>query len=240
MFFRKITKIFESGNVCVTGLRGCGKDMLISNVVARRKQPYVSNIDYGGEYYPLDFGNIDCGKNTFRNFISGKLGKYTFPYPMGSDIYISDVGVYLPSQYSSELDRAYPYLATYQALSRQVSRNNVHINCQHLGRAWNKLREQSDLYITCNRCVVLFGGRLVIQKVTLYDKYESCLNRVRPCRVRKPLLNREARTQSEIYLDTFYNQHGKVKSHWLIYRNKGHYDTHYFGNLLASVEPSLN
>ena len=46
MNMRKIVKLFEQGNVCVVGLRGCGKDMLFANVIARRRQPYVSNTDY--------------------------------------------------------------------------------------------------------------------------------------------------------------------------------------------------
>jgi hypothetical protein len=61
MRFKKIIRMFEDGNVCVTGLRGRGKDMLMSNVVVRRKKPYVSNVDYKGKkarfkrFYPLDY-----------------------------------------------------------------------------------------------------------------------------------------------------------------------------------------
>lgn len=39
MNMRKILKLFDSGNVCVVGLRGCGKDMLFANVVARQNNP---------------------------------------------------------------------------------------------------------------------------------------------------------------------------------------------------------
>ena len=37
MRFKKIIKLFEDQNVCVCGLRGTGKDLLMSNVVIRRK-----------------------------------------------------------------------------------------------------------------------------------------------------------------------------------------------------------
>ena len=46
MLFQKIRKLFKKGSVCVTGLRGTGKDLLMSNVVVRNKKPYISNIDY--------------------------------------------------------------------------------------------------------------------------------------------------------------------------------------------------
>lgn len=41
MSLRKIIKLFDKGNVMVCGLRGDGKDMLMSNVVQRRKKPYA-------------------------------------------------------------------------------------------------------------------------------------------------------------------------------------------------------
>lgn len=90
----KIIRLFEAGNVCVCGLRGRGKDMLFANVIARRSAPYVSNTDYGGQrmrFAPRDF---DCGGNTYKNFISGEITPYVYPFPDSTDIYISDAGVY--------------------------------------------------------------------------------------------------------------------------------------------------
>lgn len=232
MFFKSVIKLFEDGNVCVTGLRGTGKDLLTSNVVVRRKQPYVSNVDYGGFYAPLDFDKINLGENTYRNFLSGDLNHYEFPYSRGSDIYISDVGVYLPSQYCNELNRDYKYFPGYLALCRQVSHNNVHINVQNLNRAWDKIREQSDTYIRCRKCIYIPVIHVVIQFITIYDKLESCINRVSPCRVSAPLLNPQGRAQVETYRDNFFNTHGSVKNRILIYRNKSKYDTYYFEKLL--------
>lgn len=48
MNFKKLIRLFEDGNVCVCGLRGRGKDLLMSNVAVRRGLDYISNIDYGG------------------------------------------------------------------------------------------------------------------------------------------------------------------------------------------------
>ena len=67
---KKIIKLFRSGNVCVCGLRGRGKDMLIANVAVRRGLPYVSNVDYGGDcrsFVPMDY---NCGGNTYENFLN--------------------------------------------------------------------------------------------------------------------------------------------------------------------------
>lgn len=240
MNFKKIVRMFEDGNVCVCGLRGTGKDVLTGNVIARRKQPYVSNLDYtnGENYQPLDFDKIDVGKNTYKDLIKGDVKYYAYPYKQGSDIYVSDAGIYLPAQYCNELNKQYPYLPTYFALSRQVSHNNFHVNVQHLGRVWDKIREQSDIYIRCRFCKVLFG-KIVIQKITLYDKYQSALDRVQPCRISVPILARsEVKQNAELYLDKFYNTYGSVKNRLLIYINKSKHDTYYFEKLFLGGKKS--
>lgn len=230
MRFKKVIDLFNSGNVCVTGLRGTGKDVLFGNVIARRKAPYVSNIDYGGYFCKVNFKDLTLSDNKFTNFVEGDIHEYNYPYPRGSDVYISDVGVYMPSQYCNELNKLYQGMSSYQALSRQVSRNNFHINVQNLNRAWDKIREQSDIYIRCRKCFFVFG--FVFQLITTYDKYQTCLDRVKPCRIRVPMLNLEAQTQAKIYRDKFFNQHGEIRNRVLIYRNKSKHDTYYFERLL--------
>lgn len=232
MSIRKIVKMFEKGSVCVTGMRGRGKDLLIANVVARRNEPYVSNVSYGGEYYALRLEMLNMGGNTYDDFIRDDLKPYKHPYKRGADIYVSDVGVYLPSQYCNELNKKYPYLPTYFALSRQVSGNSIHFNVQNLARAWDKIREMSDMYIMCNWCKVICG--IVIQSVTIYDKADSCQARVKPCRIRVPLIcSGERRDAIEMYRDNFFNVHGTVKNMLLIYRNRSTYDTLIFEKKLG-------
>lgn len=233
MSLHKIIKLFEQGAVTVTGQRGAGKDMLMANVIARRKAPYISNCDYGGDYTRLDFTMLDCGKNTYDNFIMEDVKPYTYPYPEKADIYITDVGVYLPAQYCNELNKKYPYLPVFFALSRQLGDCNVHFNTQNLNRCWDKLREQSDTYIRCRWCKVLFG-RLVVQSVTVYDKADSCQSRLEPCRVRMPSIfsSPERREQVLMYLDNYYNSHGSVKNYLLVYFNKSSYNTRIFSEIL--------
>lgn len=243
MRFKKVIKMYKQGNVSVCGLRGTGKDMLQGNVIVRRGEPYISNINYTGDmltkekyngervkmFQPLDFEKLDCGKNNFDNFLSGKVNYYVFPYIEGSDVYLSDAGIYLPSQDFVVINRKYPYIATYCALSRQVSVDgNCHSNSQNLERVFDKWREQSDIYIRCRKCKVLFG-KLVIQKITVYDKYQSCLDRVEPCSIRVPVMaKREVKENAKMYLDKFRNSYGTIKNHWLVYINKSDYDTYYF------------
>lgn len=238
MRFKKVIKIFNKGNVCVTGLRGTGKDILLGNVINRKNEPYVSNLFYGENlskkriYMPLELEKLDI-KNRYNDFISGKINEYIYPYPRGCDIYVSDAGVYLPSQYCNQLNKEYEGLVSFQALSRQIGQCNFHINVQNLNRLWDKVREQSELYIRCEWCKVLFG-KWVLQKITIYEKYESCLNRVKRCRLNVPLFgSKEAKMSAQIYKDNYRNTHGVIKSKILLYRNKSLHNTLYFGDLLS-------
>ena len=229
MFFSSIIRLFKKGNVCVTGLRGKGKDLLMGNVIARRNEEYVSNLDYGGSFNELDVSKLLVSGNTYNNLLDGRIRYYEYPYPSGSDVYVSDAGIYFPSQYCNELNKKYGSFATYMALSRQLSHNNVHVNAQNLNRVWDKIREQSDTYITCRRCWYICG--LVIQWITIYDKMQSCIDRVKPCRITVPLFNKEAKMSAKIYRDNFFNQHGTVENRILIYFNKSSHNTYYFEDL---------
>lgn len=236
MGFRYIVNLFKKHSVCVVGMKGSGKDLLMANVVCRRNKPYVSNMDYcaRAERFPLDMSALDCGGNTYNNFISGDIKPYVWPYPENTEVYISDVGVYFPSQYCGELNRDYKYFPIFLALSRHVGGHDckVHCNCQNLNRVWDKIREMSDVYLLCRWSRVLFGF-LVIQKVTEYDKHDSCVARINPCRVHTPLFgNKVAKMQAETYIDGFYNAHGRVRNHILIYFNKSRYDSYIFKSKL--------
>lgn len=235
MFFSKIEDLFEKHNCLVYGERGDGKDVLMGNVIARRKGPYVANMDYtkDGRFIKVDFDALDCGRNTYKNLIDGDINFYEYPYPLGADIYISDLGCYFPCQYNSELNRRYPFLPTFFALSRHLGECNFHGNSQDLGRPWDKIREQSKTYIRCrgvNKFLMRFG--IVFQKVTLYSKYESAKDCVEPCRIHVPLFaKRDVKLNAQMHVDKFFNTYGSIKTHYLLYLNKSKHDTHYFRQL---------
>lgn len=235
MRLTKIIKLFEEGSVNVNGKRGSGKDLLTSNVIARRNLPYVSNVPYGGNYYPFEYSKIDCGGNTYRNLINGNVKSYAYPYPDKTDVYLSDCGVYFPSQYCGELNRDYPELSTFCALSRHLGDCSVHFNTQAPQRPWDKLREQAETYIRCRWAKVFnfFGLKLVLQKITLYDKFQSCVDKCEPCRIRVPLFgSKEVKMQARTHIDKFRDSRGKITSHLLFYLHRGDYDTRYFKTLL--------
>lgn len=233
MRFKKIINIFKRGNVCVFGLRGCGKDVLFGNVIARRRKPYVSNLDYTNDdnFNALDMNKLDCGGNTYKEFISGDIKPYTYPYPMGSDVYLSDSGIYFPAQYCGELNSKFKSFPTYFALSRQVSHNNVHVNSQSLSRTWDKIREQADQYILCRYCFHI--GNLFLMGVTIYDKYESALEKARPWSIK---LNGKKTPESKAMLklqrETYRMQHGNIRNGILIFFNRSKHDTYYFEKFL--------
>lgn len=237
MRINKIVDMFKKGNVCVYGLRGKGKDMLFANVIARRRIPYVSNMDYKckGSYW-IDYNpkDYDCGKNDYTNFISGNINHYQPPILDGMDIYISDAGIYFPSQYCNELNRQYKYLPTYFALSRQMTDNNIHINAQSLNRVWDKIREQSDTYIMCRWCKVI--GNIVIQSIRIYELYESALNRVPPFRMQYKLTDtKEIKRQIDLQRLQYTCQHGEIKNRIIIYVNKSKYDTREFRKKMGAI-----
>lgn len=237
---RKTIKYFERGNVCVVGLRGCGKDMLFANVIARRKQPYISNTNYHckrSSFIKLAFDRLNI-KNNYKNFIADDIVPYDYPYPEDCDIYIADCGIYLPSQYCNELNKQYPEFPAFYALSRHIADSNVHFNVQNLNRVWDKLREQSDVYLRTIRCKVLFK-KWVVQTYIYYDKYQACVDRVEPYKhIRIPLFaNKELRgllrQKDEEMFRLFKQTHGTVKKHTMIYKNLSKYDTRLFKGVLS-------
>lgn len=231
---KKIIRLFRSGNVCVFGLRGRGKDLLMSNVVVRRELPYVCNTNYGGIHIPLVMQDFNCGGNTYDNFLLGNVQLYSYPYDDGVDIYISDAGVYFPSQYCNELNRKYGYFSTFMALSRHLGECNVHFNVQNLNRVWDKIREQSDIYICCNWSRMLFG-KYVIQKVTVYEQYDAAVMRVPPYRPPRVRMNQDRKLNIQMAKQNYRIAHGDIKSRILIYKNKSTYDTRVFKRMLEVV-----
>lgn len=235
MKFKEIIKLFEEGNVCVCGMRGRGKDLLFSNVAMRRDLAYISNINYGRNWHPFEYEKLDCGDNTYKEFISGELYPYTFPYEDGTDIYLSDAGIYFPAQYCNELNRDFRAMAVYQAISRHVGQSNFHWNSQALNRVWDKIREQCDVYILCRWKLYIKGFDIVIQKVTIYSDYNSALARRKPLHLPMPIFaNKEMKLQRRIQQAQYEAQYGEIRSGILCYKHKSNYDDRRFKEMLKN------
>lgn len=172
---KELVQRFKKGNVIVFGRKGCGKDLIFNYVIHKRKkqkETYISNIDYGlnGTCEPLS--TLELGENTYEDFINDNVKKQTYkPERENVDYYISDGGIFLPSQYNTLLDKKYKSLPIYYALSRHLYNSNVHVNTQALSRIWIKLREQADCYFQAVKTYKIFG--LLITKYKFYEKYQS-------------------------------------------------------------------
>lgn len=203
--WRFVKRCFYDGNVIVTGLRGRGKDVLFSLVTNSNKCKYISNIDYTGDNRHIHFNvnDISVGGNTFDNFASNKLIPYKYPYEDGIDYFISDGGIYFPAQEFSKLNKLYPSVPVFQALSRHLGNCNFHCNIQNLNRLWDKIREQADTYLRCERCKVTFH-KFVTLKLYYYDRYQSCVDRVLPMKKRWGRLGK-------IEFDKFTASYGTIK-----------------------------
>lgn len=140
---RVIVKEFDSCNVLIAGKQGTGKDLLTQAVINARKKPYYANMGYGGKYTHKEINDFSVSPNTYQDFIDGKITKIHKVGKDSVDVYISDAGIHLPSQYDSILYKKYPSFPIYYALSRQLYNQHIHMNAQQYTRIWKAIREQS-------------------------------------------------------------------------------------------------
>lgn len=241
MGIRSVVRLYKQNSVSICGKKGKGKDILTANVIARRKAKYyVSNVDYKvrrSKWIKFNPALLRIGNN-YTHFIENKIKSYIYPYPDGTDIYISDCGVYFPAQYCGELNRDYKDIPTFMALSRQLGECYVHTNAQNLNRVWDKIREQSDIYISCQWCKVY--GKIVVQCVRVYEKYESAVANVPPCRIRLPMFNSDRRQRAQIAREQYMCTHGRIRVMYLVYWNRSKYDTRLFKTILEEGEDYEN
>lgn len=226
---RYFLKLFDSGNVIVTGLRGCGKDMAFCIAVNAKRRNYISNVNYSDprkryKCFPFDANVWKIGGNEYKNFADNKIKKFVYPYPDGLDYYVSDAGVYFPSQYATELVKRYGGAPLFQALSRHLGDANVHCNVQNLNRLWDKIREQSDLYVCMKGCKVFFR-RWALLRGAVYETAEACEKRLMPPRFG---IGKEAASRRV----QFETQHGHIRTFWFFSKVPYKYDDRRFKRML--------
>lgn len=222
----KIKTLFEKHNVAIYGAKGKGKDLLTQLIINLRKKPYYSNIYYGGLYKKINIDQLSVEPNTYENFINGKISTIDKDILFeGMDIYLSDVGIFLPSQYDNLLSNKYKSLPIFYALSRHLYGSNIHYNSQALNRVWIKLREQADYYVKCLGVTKLLFGILI--KVRTYDVYESAVNNYQP--MKKSIFNKYNQAEE----NQFSGLYGNIEEfHVYILKSHIYYDTRYFHNVL--------
>lgn len=231
---KRISKEFRRGNVIVFGKKGKGKDLLFQTIICDQKKDYYSNITYGYKFHHIDLKELELEGNTFHNFINGTIKKVDpSKYPFEErDIYISEGGLLLPSQYDTILHKTYPSLPISYALSRHLWNNNIHYNSQSLERAWKALREQADYFVMC-RGVIKLPFFLVI-KTREFDKYETAKANILP--MKNLMFNKFDKALVAQHKATY----GLIKDGFVIIRkNKIRYDTRYFKKLIFEENPSI-
>ena len=219
----ELKKFFNNSNVIVYGKKGSGKDILF-NYITNTRRFYYSNIPYTNKNFELITPNdLKLGNNTFINMLLNNTEKCNWTFKEKTDFFISDCGVYLPSQYDSILHKEYKGLPLFYALSRHIGLHNIHCNAQNLERIWKALREQADIYIKTLKTIKL--PFLLVVKYRIYDKYSSAINDIRICK--GSLLH----TSDTIKVQN--SNVGLIKEKWIIVTKfNTKYNSRYFKDLL--------
>lgn len=230
IFCSNVLKHFKKCNVIVAGKKGSGKDLLFQWVInKRKKEKYYANIDYGHQYENIKLLQVSTAPNDYNRIVNDAIIPQEHTIREKSDIYISDIGIFLPSYMDSTLYKKFPSMPIFYALSRHLYSNNVHCNTQNIERGWKALREQADFYCVCKGTIKIFG--FLITKVYTYEKYESAKQNLEPIKAR--MLNKYSKAEVDIYKA----QSGDIRKGHIIQRvKKMHYDTRAFEKILLKGE----
>ena len=221
----------KQGNLIVFGKKRKGKDLIFNAIINKNKNKVYSNIQFNKDkcdILELHDTNLNL---TYKEFIEDKIEKINvedIKFESFRDYFLSDGGIYLPSQEQGTLCKEYKSLPILYALSSQVFKMNIHVNTQSLNRVWDKLREQADTYIKALKTIKI--GSFFITKYRLYDKYQSAENdlRVYPTHL---FTSKESKAQEENY----YAMHGLIKECFIIqHKNNIKYDTNAFRKIIIN------
>lgn len=221
---KALCNCFESDNVIVFGLKGKGKDLTFNKVINSRDIPCYANIPYNKELcVQKSIEDFSVSPNTFIDILNNDVKLIKKINKERTDMYVSDGGIHLPSQYSNLLCKKYPGLPTYYALNRHLTASNFHINTQYLGRVWDKLREHAGYYIKACQTWNIFG--FLVTKIIIYNKYDSAMAQLDPYKASGIIKHNESRANEE----DFKAKHGDVNAYYIIqHKSKVYYDSRYF------------
>lgn len=234
--FKSLVRGFQLENYAIGGLRGTGKDLLMSNALARYKNidSYISNVDYklkGKNFIPFNALNFDI-KNNYDNFLTNNINKYVYPYNDKIPIYVSDAQLYFPSAYESDLKKKYSGLVNFMPLSRHLGNTQMIVNSQAFNLVWDKIRVQCDRYILCMSCSYIFG--FVFMNVRIYENYDSFIGRVPPYRKPINLLSNKKKVDIDLHKVSYDATYGIIKRKKLFFINKSHYDSRFMKGVLEN------
>lgn len=266
----EIIGIMDSYSVHIWGFKKTGKDLLTQIYIYNKhkknksKVNYLSvNVDYGYGCKKIDFQELkiytkDNGENkeaTYQDFIDNKNLYFAYQEEYeGKRLIVSDVGIYLPNTEHNYLDKKYPSLPIFFAISEHLYNMPIITNSQELTRPWVKLRNMSDFYIKALHTVPKHHSVLkkiwkylpilrhyLFLKIRLYDKIESAENGILPFKdvsiLKNGLLGRPLTlTPGQATKEQFKAEHGTIKEMTVYIPIKAiKYDSRYFKSLIKDL-----
>ena len=220
-----VINLYRNGNVGANGKRRKGKDLLHQLVIYKRNEPYYSNIDYGyNKLKEIELKELELKGIDYHKFIDGNYEKIDRSFAEKVDIYISDGGNYLPSQYHKKKKKKYPSMPIFLSLQGHLYASNSHFNWNgEATRIWDKVREQMDEYIKVVGSVSIGIGRFIF--VRHYSRVQSFEENKLPFK-KNPLF--DSRTNKAMR-NQYEAEYGTIKNMWLyISYKKVKYDTRVF------------
>ena len=124
IFIADLLNEFDRSNTITFGKIGRGKGLTTQYVINHRKKPYYGNISYSKEgdkkfIRQLEtLKEVSTDKNDYKNIVEGKIEATPHKFVEHSDIFIDDIGVYLPSYLDSIYRANYPYMKVDRRLYR--------------------------------------------------------------------------------------------------------------------------
>jgi len=226
-----LVDIFNNHKTETFGYQGTGKDLLTSHVIRLIGRPHYGNMCYDDNTVLFDLKDLNAGGNTYQDLINGTVNKFPRRFAEGWHKYISDCGIYLPSQYYKDLEELYPGMPVEFALHRQLYNSQIHINSQDIDRPWTKLTEQIDVYI--NTLSVRKQGEYLYVRYIYYTKYDSARRRLLPLPRTKGIGGDRDAAQ-------FYATNGEISEHEIrAHMRDIEYDTRYFKNVFFLDEEGM-
>jgi hypothetical protein len=219
-------------NCIIYGPIGSGKDLAMAILTHKEKKEHIANIPYNKKTIVKPLNYVTVSPNTYVEFIDDNITIIEKSIQEGKNIYISDGGVYLPSQMDTVLSKKYPSFPIAYALIRHLANANIYVNVQNLNRLWIKLREQADGYVRTRGAFFFpkwlpFLRRYFLLKITLYENYEDALERLRPI---KKMLTGDSTAVARSERGLIKEMRLLVPKRWL------KYDTRYFHKVIYGVE----
>lgn len=224
---------------------------------------YLSTINYG---FGCRIVSID--EFTLFNKKSGKVLTYQdfidnvpirckkFPLYEGLDLILPEAQLYLPNTEFNTLDKKYPWLPVFIALSRHLYNMNILINSQEYIRPWVKIRGQQDFYV---RALCTYGSgrfmRLIspylpffrshlIVKVRTFEEQKSAENNMLPFEGKGAIneISKNAYISSgQATKEVYEASNGVIRDVYLLVKKKDIvYDSRYFHKVIFGSKAPTN